>query len=84
MFTREEYPKRLQEIGLTKEQTEKLQLVLEEMMMSAARNGNRVKYSTSSNGPFVSYMEGKSAGINAVYRFLGGEMDAHDEFEDEE
>ena len=70
MFKREEYPKRLGDIGLTKEQIDKLRAVLEEMMAAAARRNS-------------DYWDGKTDGINAVDRFLRGDMDAHDEFEDE-
>ena len=91
MFKRDEYPQRLAEIGLTKDQTKKLRAVLEEMMTYAARKGNNVKYTdrgrrklTDQEDRFVQYCEGRSDGINSVDRFLRGDMDAHDEFPDED
>jgi len=82
MFTRKEYPARLKAIGLSTEQVKLLRDVLEEMMTLASRQANKVKYSSDSVGAdrFVTFMEGKSIGINAVDRFLRGDMDAHDEF----
>ncbi len=76
MFKREEYKQRLAEIGLTKTQTKKLRLVLEEMMTSARGRANRV----TSGLVMYSYFDGKADGINAVDRFIRGDLDAHDEF----
>ena len=67
MFTREEYPSRLREIGLTERQIEMLRAVIHEMQIR--------------NGQFLNdYWFGKIDGLNAVDRFLRGDMDAHDEF----
>ncbi len=89
MFKREEYQERLKEIGLTSEQIEKLRDVLEEMMNHASRTANKIAYPggktvelSRQESLFVTLYEGKAAGINAVYRFLSGDMDAHDEFDD--
>ncbi len=104
VFTRKEYKQRLGDIGLTKEQTEKLRTVLEEMMTLAARTGNGVYWEehedengkrekrqrslrlhplTEAEERLHSYFEGKTDGLNAVDRFLRGDMDAHDEFDKE-
>lgn len=80
MFTREEYPQRLADIGLTKEQIDKLNAVLEEMMAVPSRTAN--KLDGEAYPRLQRYFYGKADGINAVYRFLNGDMDAHDEFED--
>lgn len=81
MFKRSEYKQRLAEIGLTKAQTKKLRAVLEEMMTSASRTAHKAEFAGSDQSY---YFHGKADGINAVYRFLSGDMDAHDEFEEED
>ena len=93
MFKRSEYQQRLADIGLTEVQTEKLRAVLEEMMTPAARKANQLKeyVRKCAEHPFLGdredqlshYYQGKTDGINAVDRFLRGDMDAHDEFEAE-
>lgn len=85
MFKRSEYAKRLADVGLTKEQTTKLRDVLEEMMTYASRMSNKAHANPfTDQADYVErYYSGKADGINAVDRFLRGDMDAHDEFEDE-
>ncbi len=82
MFKREEYKARLADVGLTKEQTSKLRAVLEEMMAKASRTANAYHSPTHSEQQTIAYFQGKADGINAVDRFVRGDMDAHDEFED--
>lgn len=79
MFTRKRYKEVLKNINLSKEQTTLLRDVLEEMMAYAQRLANvpNVHERTSA------YYDGKTDGINAVDRFLRGDMDCHDEFENE-
>lgn len=78
MFTRKEYPNRLESLNLSKEQVQGLRAILVEMAAYAARIANN-----ASDNVRADYFYGKSDGINAVDRFLRGDMDAHDEFEDE-
>ncbi len=79
MFKRSEYHTRLAEIGLEKAQVEKLRRVLDDMMGYAARLSN----TPNAAERISAYYDGKADGINAVDRFLRGDMDAHDEFEGE-
>ncbi len=78
MFTRNEYETKLAEICLSKEQVKKLRDVLDEMMAYASRLSN----TQGAHERTVAYYDGKVGGINAVDRFLRGDMDAHDEFEE--
>lgn len=94
MFTAEEYPARLAAIGLSKKQSMLLRAVLEEMLVPPHRRANRISedirlYHDDSVvieelKQRVHYYEGKADGINAVDRFLRGEMNCRDEFEDPE
>jgi hypothetical protein len=78
MFTRDEYPQRLAECNLTLGQVEKLRAVLDEMMTMARRIAN----TPGLDGRIEYYYNGKADGINAFDRFLRGNMQAHDEFDD--
>lgn len=93
MFKRSEYQKRFNDIGLTVKQTDLLRDVLEEMMVRAGRKANELDAYVRKcvDHPFlgdledqqVHYYRGKADGINAIDRFIRGDMDAHDEFDEE-
>ena len=92
MFTREQYPQRFLDLGLSESQIEGLRAVLDEMMTYASQMANTCEQELlKSRGPTNhthklerdrTYYEGKADGFNAFDRFLRGDLDAHDEFDD--
>lgn len=74
---RSEYKKILKEIGLSKEQTEKIRAVIEDLMTRAERQSN------DSEGYSWWFFGGKTSGLNTMDRFFRGDMDCHDEFDKE-
>jgi hypothetical protein len=89
MFKRNEYAVLLEDIGLSNKQTSKLRNVLAMMMNHANRTADKVAYPegkgrelTRQEALFVAHYEGKASGIDAIDRFLRGDMNAHDELEE--
>lgn len=80
MFTREQYPKILSDLNLSSKQKAGLRSVLEQMMTYAKRTAE--KADNVGDDSDNQYYCGKVDGLNAIDRFLRGDMDAHDEFED--
>lgn len=77
MFKRTEYPNVLKSIKLTEEQTAKILDIIEQMLDRANRQVQ------TSGLDARNYFRAKIDGLNAIHRFFRGDMNAHDEFEEE-
>lgn len=79
---RSQYPQNLRSISLSREQIAMLRDVISDLSTYAQKLSNIAE--SYNRQDVSSYYAGKADGLNALDRFLRGDMLDHDEFEDEE